>query len=117
MHFSRKSKETCKRAKNFESQQVVYFLQLTDLITNHFHGSYYLTIKQKPELRLNGMVTPAIMDLWIFHSLLIWYDRAWQFISKSMISSYELHSFFRYLILKLEKLKQPVTKYVEITPF
>ena len=42
----------------------------------------YLTIKQKPELRLSGMVTAAIMDFRIFHCLLIWYDRAWQFIPK-----------------------------------
>ena len=42
----------------------------------------YLTIKQRPELRLNNMVTPAIMDFWTFHSLLIWYNRAWQFIPK-----------------------------------
>ena len=42
----------------------------------------YLTIKQKPGLRLNGMVTTAIMDFRIFDILLIWYDRAWQFIPK-----------------------------------
>ena len=39
---------------------------------------------------------------------------------KSTILSYELHSFFRYfryLILKLEKSKQPVTKYIETTTF
>ena len=34
---------------------------------------------------------------------------------KSIISSYEFHSFFRYLVLKLEKLRQPVTKYTETT--
>ena len=34
---------------------------------------------------------------------------------KSIISSYEFHSFFRYLILKIEKLRQPVTKYIETT--
>ena len=34
---------------------------------------------------------------------------------KSIISSYEVHSFFRYLIIKLEKLT--VTKYVETTTF
>ena len=70
----------------------------------------YLTIKQKPELRLNGMVTPAIMDFRIFHFLLIWYDRAWQFISKK-------YNFFRYLSLKLEKLRQPVTIYIQTTTF
>ena len=32
---------------------------------------------------------------------------------KSIISSYKLHSFFRHLILKLEILRQPVTKYTE----
>ena len=42
----------------------------------------YLIIKKKPELRLNGMVTPVIMDFRTFSFLLIWYDRAWQFISK-----------------------------------
>ena len=36
---------------------------------------------------------------------------------KSIISSYELHSFRRYLILKLEKLGQPVTNYIETTTF
>ena len=36
---------------------------------------------------------------------------------KSIILSYEVHSFFRYLILKLEKLRQPVTKYIETTTF
>ena len=36
---------------------------------------------------------------------------------KSIISSYEFHSFFRYLILKLEKSRQPVTKYNETTTF
>ena len=39
---------------------------------------------------------------------------------KSTILFYELHSFFRYfryLILKLEKSKQPVTKYIETTTF
>ena len=37
---------------------------------------------------------------------------------KSVISSYELfYSFLRYLILKLVKLRQPVTKYVETTAF
>ena len=36
---------------------------------------------------------------------------------KSIISSYELHSFFKYLILKLEKLRQPVTNYIETTTF
>ena len=44
----------------------------------------YPTINQKPELRSNGMVTPAIMDFRIFHFLLIWYDRR-QFISKKFI--------------------------------
>ena len=36
---------------------------------------------------------------------------------KCTISSYELHSFFRYLVLKLEKLRQPVTNYIETTTF
>ena len=36
---------------------------------------------------------------------------------KGIISSYELHSFFRYLILKLRKLRQPVAKYIETTIF
>ena len=91
MHFSRKNKKTCssyiscifwKRAINFNSQQIFYSLKLTDLNANHFHSSCYLTIKEKPELRLNGMVTPNIMDFRIFHFLLLWYDRVWQFISK-----------------------------------
>ena len=36
---------------------------------------------------------------------------------KSIILSYEVHSFFRYLISKLEKVRQPVTKYTETTTF
>ena len=36
---------------------------------------------------------------------------------KRAISSYELHSFLRYLILKLEDLRQPVTKYIEANTF
>ena len=36
---------------------------------------------------------------------------------KSIISFCELYSFFRYLTLKLEKLKQPVTNYIETTTF
>ena len=81
----------------------------TDLNPHHFHSSHYLTITEKPELRLNSMIAPAIMDFWIFHFCL--YDRAWPFIS--IISFYELHSFFRYLILKLEKQRQPVANYIE----
>ena len=60
------------------------------------------------------MVTPVIMDFRILsYFLLIWHDRAWQFILKSIISSYGFLSFFRYLTLKLEKLRQPVTKYID----
>ena len=84
MYFLRESKKICsyisyifwKRAITFKSRQVFFSLKLTDLNANHFHSSYNLTIKQKPELRLNGMVTPPIMDFRIFHFLLIWYDRA-----------------------------------------
>ena len=36
---------------------------------------------------------------------------------KIIISSYDFPSFFRYLILKLEKLRQPITKYFETTTF
>ena len=36
---------------------------------------------------------------------------------KSIISSYEFYFFFRYLILKTETLRQPVTKYIEKTTF
>ena len=32
---------------------------------------------------------------------------------KNIISSYELHSFFRYFILKFEKLRQAAAKYIE----
>ena len=34
-----------------------------------------------------------------------------------IISFYELHSFFRYLIRKLQKQKQPVTNYIETATF
>ena len=78
----------------------------------------YLTIKEKPELRLNGLVTPAIMDFRIFHFFYL-YDMTEHGNSflKSIILSYEVRSFFRYLILKLEKLRQSVTKYIETTTF
>lgn len=33
------------------------------------------TIKEKHKLKLNGMVTAAIMNFQIFHFLLIWYER------------------------------------------
>ena len=36
---------------------------------------------------------------------------------QSIISFYELHSFFRYLILKLEKQRQPYTNYIGTTTF
>ena len=36
---------------------------------------------------------------------------------KSIIASYGLHSVFRYLVSKLEKLRQPVAKYTETTTF
>ena len=34
-----------------------------------------------------------------------------------MILSYEVHSFFKYLILKLAKLRQPDKKYIQTTIF
>ena len=72
----------------------------------------YPTIKQKPKLRLNGIAAHAIIYFRIFNFLLLWYDRAWQFISEKY--NFTLcFSFFRYLILELEQLKQPVTKYFE----
>ena len=55
----------------------------SDMNANHFHSSHYLTIKPKSELRLNGMITPANMDFWIFHFDL--YDRAWPFIKYNFI--------------------------------
>ena len=36
---------------------------------------------------------------------------------KSITLSYELYSFLRYLILNLEKLSRPVTKYIKTTTF
>ena len=42
----------------------------------------YLTTKQNSEQRLNGMVTTDILNFWIFHFVLIWYDKEWQLISK-----------------------------------
>ena len=86
-------------------------LKLTDLNANHFYSFYYVTIKQKPELRLT---------LWIFGFFIFYlygiteHGNSFQ---KSIISSYELSydSFFRYVILELEKLKQPVTKHIETT--
>ena len=125
MYFLRESKKICsyisyifwKRAITFKSRQVFFPLKLTDSNANHFHSSYNLTIKQKPELRLNGMVTPP---LWIFGFFIFYLygmtEHGNSFL-KSIISSYELHSFLRYLILKLEKVRQPVTKYIETTNF
>ena len=103
------------RVISFKSCQVFYSLQVTDVNTKHFYSSYYLIIKGKPELRINSMVTTAIMDFWFFFSYgMTEYGRPFL---KSIISSYELHSFFRYLILKFEKLRQPVSKYTETTTF
>ena len=42
----------------------------------------YLTTKQMSEQRLNGMVTPTILNFGIFHFVLIWYDKEWELISK-----------------------------------
>ena len=91
-----------KRAINFKSQQVLYSFKLSDLNENHFQGSCQLTIKQKPELRLNGMVTTVTMDFQIFHFFYLYgmTEHGNSFL-KSIISFYELHCFFKYLILKL----------------
>ena len=56
------------RVISFKSCQVFYSLQVTDVNTKHFYSSYYLIIKGKPELRINTMVTTAIMDFWFFFS-------------------------------------------------
>ena len=125
MHFSRKSKQTCsyishifwKSEIKFKSWQVFYSLKLNDLSANHACSSYYLNTKQKPELSLIGMVTPTITDFRIFHVVthMVWQHDI-SFLN-SIISSYELHSFFEFLNLKLKKLQQPVTKYIETTTF
>ena len=101
MHFSRKSKKKDvviylisfgKKAINFTSQQVFYSLKLTDLNANHFQ---IFTIKEKAELRLNSMVTPAIMNFRIFRFFVMWYNRAWQFISKKYKSILWFSFFFQ----------------------
>ena len=57
----------------------------------------YLTTKQMSEQRLNGMVTPAILNFGIFHFVLIWYDKEWELISKNydftMGGSFSLQKF------------------------
>ena len=63
------------------------------------------------------MGIPAIMDIRIFHFLLIWYDRAWQFVSKKYNFILRVSFCLQNLTLKLEKLRQPVTKYIETTTF
>ena len=77
----------------------------------------YLTIKQKPELIINGMVTPTIMDFRIWYDNILGMTERGNSFLKSIISSYEFHFFFRNMILKLEKLRQPVTNYIETTTF
>ena len=78
----------------------------------------YLTIKQNSELRLNNMVHPS---LWIFHFFifsLIWYDREWQFISKTYNFTQWASLFLQIFDFKTcVKLRQPVTKYSETTTF
>ena len=124
MNFSRKIKKTCsyisyifwKRANNLKSQQVFYFLKLTELNANHFHSSYCLTIKQKHELRLNGHPYTRHYGFWDFSFFyLCGMTGHGNSFLKSIISACELHSFLRYLILKLEKSRQPVTKYKATT--
>ena len=53
-----------------------------------FIFSYNLAIKQKPELRLNSMVWPAIMDFRVFYffTYKVWQSMAIHF-KKSVISS------------------------------
>ena len=49
------------------------------------------------EQRLNGMVTPAILNFGIFHFVLIWYDKEWEMITKkydfTMGGSFSLQKF------------------------
>ena len=75
----------------------------------------YPTIKQKPELRSNGMVIPGFSDFSFFY-LYGMTEHGNSFL-KSIISSYDYPCFLRYLILKLEQLRQPATKYIETTTF
>ena len=77
----------------------------------------YPTIKQKSELRLSDMVTPAIMDFWLFIFYLSGMTEHRNSFLKSIISFYYFASSFRYLILKVKKLRQPVTKYIETATF
>ena len=77
----------------------------------------YLIIKQKPELRLKAWLLPPLWMYRFFIFYLYGMTEHGNSFLKSIISSYELYSFFRYLILKLEKLRQPVTKFIAKTTF
>ena len=106
-----------KRAINFKSQQVFYSLKSNDL----FFVLKYLNIEKKHQLRLKTWLHPP---LWIF-AFFIFYlygmaEHGYLFL-KSIISTYEFHCFFRFfnqiLFVKLGKLRQLVTKYIEQSLF
>ena len=126
MYFLRKSKKACsyiyytlwKRAINFKSWQIFYSLKLTDLNTKPY--SQFLLPHHKAKawtkIRWHGYTRHYGFSDFSFFCLfgMIEHDNSFP---KSIILFYELHSFFRYWILKLEALRQPVTKYIGTTTF
>ena len=106
------------RAINFKSRQFFYSIKLTDLNANHFNSSWvpHHQVKAWTKIKRHGYTHRYGFSVFSFFYLYCMTEHGNSF-RKSIISSYELHSFFRYLVLKLEKLRQPVTKYIETTNF
>ena len=64
------------------------------------------TIKQKLDIRSNGMVTLTTVDFRIFHFLPIRYDRAWQLISKKCNLVLWFSFFFQIFDFKTWKIRR-----------
>ena len=63
------------------------------------------------------MVKPVVMDVCIFHFLLIWCDRAWSFISKKYNFFLWTSFFLQILDVKTWELRQLVTRYIDTITF
>ena len=96
-----------KRATSCKSKQVLKSLELTDLNVKPI--SQFLL----PHHQAKALTKNKRHDYTRYYGFSDGMTEHHHSFQKSITSSYELHSFFRYLILKFEKLRQASTKCME----